>query len=344
MRDRRAGASDGGAAARRDRFEDRYARLLVTVAAVHALGDAEDAQAAEPARRRGDVLRASAALGAVSMTVAAASLRSAPLVVAADGGADAGLFAAVNQDRASNGVGPLAHNGTLQNVGEAWPYHCGGTTVHGRAYDMIERNYFAHVIAGCGQYVFSMMTAAGVGYRSAGENIGWASGFGSAGAAVGYINTALMNSPDHRANILNPNYTSVGVGSDWTAGPWTGAGGALNNVSMFVELFVQQGAPAPPPPPPPPPPTRVPPPPPAHTTPAPPPAAASTQSRPAPSPTPSAAAAAPTPAATPAPLDLSPPVPPPATQQPGVPPPLELQPSGLLSDSVEAVLESFLLD
>lgn len=343
MCDRRAGAPDGGAVARRERFEDRYARLLATVAAVHALADAEDAQAAQGARRRAAALRASAALGAVSMTVAAASLRSAPLVVAAEGGADAGMFAAINQDRASNGVGPLAHNATLQTVGEAWPYHCGGLTIHGRAYDMIERNYFAHVIPGCGQYVFSMMTAAGVGYRSAGENIGWASGFGSAGAAVGYMNTALMNSPDHRANILNPNYTSVGVGSDWTAGPWTGAGGALNNVSMFAELFVQQGAPAPPPPPPPPP-TRVPPPPPARTPPPPSPAAASTQNRPAPSPTLPAVAAAPTPTPTPAPLDVSPPLPPPATPESGVSAPLELQPGGLLSDSVEAVLEGFLLD
>ena len=48
-----------------------------------------------------------------------------------------------------------------------------GSACTGAPIDMIRRNYFAHPILGCGQFVFSMMQAYGVHYRSAGENIGW---------------------------------------------------------------------------------------------------------------------------------------------------------------------------
>src|SRR5205807_9085430 len=100
-----------------------------------------------------------------------------------------------------------------------------GFTVAGRAYDMIQRNYFSHPILNCGgQYVFNMMQADGVGYRSAGENIGWSSNSGGASSSASYINNAFMNSPEHRANLLNASYTHVGMGSDGPVGSWSGAG------------------------------------------------------------------------------------------------------------------------
>ena len=109
-------------------------------------------------------------------------------------------------------------------IGEDARYNCSGTTVDGRSYDMIHRNYFAHPILGCGQYVFSMMQAFGIHYKSAGENIGWVSGNLSTGAAASYINGAFMNSADHRSNILDSRYTEMGVGSDESASGvvWTG--------------------------------------------------------------------------------------------------------------------------
>ena len=88
----------------------------------------------------------------------------------------------------------VTFNGTLEAIGENARYNCAGVLVNGRSYDMIHRNYFAHPILGCGQYVFSMMQAFGIHYRSAGENIGWVSGNLSTGAAASYINGAFMNS------------------------------------------------------------------------------------------------------------------------------------------------------
>ena len=83
-----------------------------------------------------------------------------------------------NSDRTSNGVHSLVtFSGTLENIGEGAPLRLQrASQVDGRSYDMIQRNYFAHPILGCGQYVFSMMQAFGIHYQSAGENIGWVSG------------------------------------------------------------------------------------------------------------------------------------------------------------------------
>ena len=160
---------------------------------------------------------------------------------------DSQLFSLTNQDRTSNGVRSLTFSGTLQNIGEAAPYNCHGIHISGRSKDMITRNYFAHLIPGCGQYVFSMMQAFGVHYRSAAENIGL-NAYGP--NPVADINGAFMASRDHRPNILNPNYTEMGVGSYATAAgaTWTGSGSALKNVWMFSEEFAQVGISSPPPP------------------------------------------------------------------------------------------------
>src|SRR5207244_289702 len=67
-----------------------------------------------------------------------------------------------------------------------------------------------------------------------------------------YINGQFMNSPEHRANILNSSYTHLGIGSWGTAAgvSWSYPGsGTFVNVWMFSEEFAQLSAPAPPPPP-----------------------------------------------------------------------------------------------
>jgi uncharacterized protein YkwD len=243
----------------------------------------------------------------------------------ADAGANSDLFALTNQDRASNGL-PALQLGTIsQGIAEGRPYGGCGFAVNGRAVDMIQRSYFAHPILNCGgQNVFNMLNAFGVSYRSAGENIGWASNAGGASGSANYVNNAFMNSPDHRANILNGSYTHLGIGSAHGAS-WQGN----SDVWMFAQVFTQDNS-APPPPPPPPPappqPTAPPSPPPRHDPPP-------TPSLPAPEVTP----APPTPTPEPAP-------PPPAPQPAGLlRPPLLWQSGGLLHDSVESVLEAFLL-
>ena len=173
---------------------------------------------------------------------------------------DGELFSLTNQDRASNGLGALADNSTLAGIGQARPYYgCSPSPIYGRAADMLTRDYFSHQIPGCsadGGYVWPIMSADGVDWRSAGENIGWNSGYADPAAAV---NTAFMNSAPHRANILG-DYNQLGVGSWYTAGPWNypgSGGGPYSDVYMFAQEFALTAS-APPPTPPPPKPSPTP--------------------------------------------------------------------------------------
>jgi uncharacterized protein YkwD len=269
------------------------------------------------------------------VTIAALHAAATATPVRADGGADADLFSLTNQDRASNGVRSLSFSGTLQTIGEGGRYNGCAVPINGRSVDMIQRNYFAHIIPNCGgKYVWSIMQAYGIRYISAGENIGWNTAGGGA-AAASYVNSQFMNSPDHRSNILDSAYTALGVGSDNSGSKaWSGGGGSYTGAWMFAEEFIQQRSYSPPPPPPPPPrprasgstPTRN------SAAPAPParpPARATAVPTPAPTPT-----RRPRPTATPGPTPL-----PILTL-----PPLLEQPGGLLFNSVESVLESYLID
>ena len=250
-------------------------------------------------------------------------LAGSATIANANSSQDAALFALTNQDRTSNGVHSLTLSGTLQSIGENARYDCDGISVEGRSYDMIRRNYFAHPILGCGQLVFSMMQAFGVHYRSAGENIGWESGSGS---PASYINTAFMNSPDHRSNILDANYTELGVGSDESAPgvTWTGVAGGAQNVWMFSEEFAQVGSSSPPPP---------------HSTPRPKPGPRNSPAprQPATGPITTPASATATPLPTPTPFA----VPPGSLPQNVAAPPID-QYEGLLPNAIESVLEAFL--
>ena len=76
-----------------------------------------------------------------------------------------------------------------------------------KARDMTDRNYFSHDSPTYGS-PFNMMKSFGIRYSSAGENI--AKGQKTPQQVV----NAWMNSSGHRANILNSNYTQIGVGYD----------------------------------------------------------------------------------------------------------------------------------
>jgi len=291
--------------------------LLRTGSAVRATPDAPDIVPSDGGRLR-RALRP-VAMTAVLLTAAGLAvlhLAGTAGVASASGGEDSQLFSLTNNDRTSNGVRSLTFSGTLQNIGEGAPYNCNGIRVYGRSDDMIQRNYFAHPILRCGQLVFSMMQAYGVHYRSAGENIGWDAGYAD---PAGEINGEFMNSSDHKSNILNRNYTEMGVGSDESAPgvTWTGVG-AEQNVWMFSEEFAQVGSSSPPP---------------AHKPPAP-------KSGPRNSPAPAPPVVAPT---TTAPLPTATPLVIPAGSLPqDLPAPLVAQYEGLFPNTIESVLEAFL--
>jgi uncharacterized protein YkwD len=228
--------------------QSAWNELLRTAVTVRA----EPVCAVAPRRSRNLALAARRAATAATVlaacTLAVLHLAGTTSVVSANGGADSTLFSLTNSDRTSNGVHSLVFSGTLQAIGESAHYNCNGISVAGRSYDMIRRNYFAHPILGCGRYVFSMMQAFGVRYRSAGENIGWVNGNLSGGSAANWINGSFMRSADHRSNILDARYTEMGVGSDESAPGvvWTGVSPGQTGVWMFSEEFAQVGSSPPP--------------------------------------------------------------------------------------------------
>lgn len=99
----------------------------------------------------------------------------------------------VNQERAKQGLKALILDKKLNNVAQL------------KAEDMKKNNYFDHNSPTLGS-PFDLMRSQGVSYRTAGENI--AAGQQSAQAVM----NSWMNSSGHRANILNANYTKLGVG------------------------------------------------------------------------------------------------------------------------------------
>lgn len=72
-----------------------------------------------------------------------------------------------------------------------------------KARDMFAKQYWAH-ISPTGTTPWAWFKKVDYNYVEAGENL--ARGFGTSGGVV----TAWMNSVDHRANILDPNYSDVG--------------------------------------------------------------------------------------------------------------------------------------
>ena len=69
---------------------------------------------------------------------------------------------------------------------------------------MVNNNYFSHTSPTYGS-PFDMMKSFKISYNTAGENI---AGNSSNSSAV----TAWMNSPGHRANILNGSFNQTGIG------------------------------------------------------------------------------------------------------------------------------------
>ncbi|TCK98482.1 putative YkwD family protein [Natranaerovirga hydrolytica] len=116
----------------------------------------------------------------------------------------------VNRARADNGAAPLQIDMSVTNVARI------------KSQDMIDNEYFSHNSPTYGS-PFDMLQSFNINYVKAGENIAGNTGVQSA-------HEALMNSPGHRENILNPDYTHIGIGIQ--------EGGMYG--SMFTQLFISK--------------------------------------------------------------------------------------------------------
>lgn len=99
----------------------------------------------------------------------------------------------VNVERSKRGLSELSFNTELSNVATL------------KSQDMINKNYFDHTSPTYGS-PFDMMKQFNISYRTAGENI--AKGQRTPAEVV----NSWMNSSGHRANILNANFTDIGIG------------------------------------------------------------------------------------------------------------------------------------
>nr|SBP00454.1 hypothetical protein BN4615_P9970 [Nonomuraea gerenzanensis] len=107
-----------------------------------------------------------------------------------------------NRARAGNGCRPLVHDAKLHLAAER------------HSADMSRNNYFSHTSRD-GRTFGQRIKATGFVFRQAGENI--AKGQPSAAAVV----KAWLDSPGHRANIMNCAFTHIGVGHHAKGPTWT---------------------------------------------------------------------------------------------------------------------------
>jgi uncharacterized protein YkwD len=109
-----------------------------------------------------------------------------------DEGAEQAMFVLVNKEREAKGLKVLLWDPTIVPVARA----------HSK--DMFVRSYFSHINPD-GKTPFERMTAGGVEYLLAGENLAYA-------PTVEIAHKGLMNSPGHRENILRPEFGRIGIG------------------------------------------------------------------------------------------------------------------------------------
>jgi len=107
-----------------------------------------------------------------------------------------------NQERAKAGLKALQIDTKLTQSAEA------------KSQDMKNKNYFSHTSPTYGS-PFDQMESLGITYKSAAENI--AMGQRSAAEVV----DAWMKSPGHKANMMNPSFTHIGVGLSDSGFYWT---------------------------------------------------------------------------------------------------------------------------
>ncbi len=102
------------------------------------------------------------------------------------------VLALLNEARAQAGLAPLKPHAQVMETARA------------KAQDLLDYDYFDHVSPRLGS-PYDQMTTAGIVYKAAAENL-------AAASTVQKGMQILMESPGHRANILSPSFTHVGIG------------------------------------------------------------------------------------------------------------------------------------
>ena len=102
------------------------------------------------------------------------------------------IVALTNESRHKAGLPPVVVDDRLMAAARA------------KLFDMLKQDYFAHVTPD-GRQPWAFLQAAGYRYQAAAENL--AKGFDSEPE----LQQAWMKSRGHRANILNPLFTEIGV-------------------------------------------------------------------------------------------------------------------------------------
>ena len=103
------------------------------------------------------------------------------------------ILTLVNAERTSRGLPPLTRNALLDAAAQA------------HADDMRANNFFSHT-GSDGSNPGDRATTAGYSWTAIGENIG------QGNQSPEDMMNLWMNSSDHRANILDPSFTELGVG------------------------------------------------------------------------------------------------------------------------------------
>jgi uncharacterized protein YkwD len=115
---------------------------------------------------------------------------------------DIRLLNTINRVRAAHGLRPLHRDATLTRAARA------------HSLDMLHRHYFAH-----GSFS-ARMSAYHARGPLLGENLAW--GVGRLGTAAHVVQMWLA-SPEHRANLLRPGFTRIGLAT--RVGSFAGSGG-----------------------------------------------------------------------------------------------------------------------
>jgi uncharacterized protein YkwD len=130
----------------------------------------------------------------------------ADLTIQQDPAAETRMLQLVNQARAQVSLSPLRSDTLLQQAARE------------HSADMYKRHYFSHRTPD-GKTPYDRLRDLRFHYVTAGENLAFA-------PDVDQAFDSLMKSPDHRANILNPDFRCVGIG-------------AYKGLNGYEEMFTQ---------------------------------------------------------------------------------------------------------
>ena len=171
--------------------EEEAAALAAQQQAAAEQAAAEQAAAEQAAAEQAAQQRAAAEQAAAEQAAAEQAALQQQQQQVAQGDYKAQVVAIMNQERANAGVGGISQNASLDAVAQI------------RAQEIAQS--FSHTRPN-GTSCFTVLDEGGIAYMTAGENI--AAGYGDPASVM----SGWMNSPGHRANILNGSFGQVGIG------------------------------------------------------------------------------------------------------------------------------------